>query len=76
MERQCALHELVGGSWDDGGAASPPSKTDAPSLACRLEGPDSVSSDSQRDLTSGMLKVNSPALRQWGGQEDTKRESC
>ena len=33
----------------------------------KVEGPDTVSSDSQRDLTSGMLKVNSSALEEWGG---------
>ena len=32
----------------------------------KAEGPNSVSSDSQRGLTSGMLKVNSSALREWG----------
>ena len=41
----------------------------------KVEGPDSVSSDSQRDLTSGMLKVNSSDLREQGGQEDVERES-
>ena len=40
-----------------------------------VEGPDSMSSDSQRDLTTGMLKGNSSAWRA-GGQEDTGRESC
>ena len=42
----------------------------------KVEGLDSVSSDSQWDLTYGMLKVNSSALREWGGQEDTEKESC
>ena len=32
----------------------------------KAEGPNSVSSDSQRGLTSGMLKVNSSALREQG----------
>ena len=40
------------------------------------EGPDSVSSDSQQDLTSGILKVNSSTLGEWGGQEDNGREGC
>ena len=35
----------------------------------KAEGPDCVSSDSQRYLTSGMLKVNSSALREQGGRE-------
>ena len=42
----------------------------------KAEGPDSVSSDSQQDLISGMLKVNSFAFGERGGQEDTGRESC
>ena len=33
----------------------------------KVEGPDCMSSDSQGDLTSGMLKVNSSALRARGG---------
>ena len=33
----------------------------------KVEEPDSVSSDSQQDLTSGMSKVNTPALREQGG---------
>ena len=32
----------------------------------KAEEPNSVSSDSQWGLTSGMLKVNSSALREWG----------
>ena len=51
---------------------SPPSKAEPPSLAyksggAKVEGPDCVSSDRQQDLTSGMLKVNSSALRERGG---------
>ena len=42
----------------------------------KAEGLDSVSSDSQRDLTFGTLKVNSSALGEQGGREDTGRESC
>ena len=41
----------------------------------RVEGPDCMSSESQGDLTSGMLKVNSSAQRA-GGPEDTGRERC
>ena len=41
----------------------------------KAEGPDSMSADSQRDLTSAMLKVNSPP-RRVGGQKDTGRERC
>ena len=33
----------------------------------KAEGPHSVSSDSQQDVTSGMFKVNSSALREQGG---------
>ena len=33
----------------------------------KTEGLDCMSSDSQQDLTSGMLKVNSSALGEWGG---------
>ena len=39
-------------------------------------GLDSMSSESQQDLTSGMLKVNSSTLGEQGGQEDAARESC
>ena len=38
------------------------------------EGPDCMSSDSQRDLTTRMLKVNTSALREQGGQG--KRMPC
>ena len=41
----------------------------------KVQGPDCVSSDSQRDLTSGILKVNSSALGERGGREDSGRES-
>ena len=41
----------------------------------KAKGPDSVSSDSQQDLISGMLKVNSSALGERGGREDTGKES-
>ena len=36
----------------------------------KAEGPDYMSSESQWDLISGKLKVNSSALGEWGGQED------
>ena len=42
----------------------------------KVEGLDCVHSDSQEDLTSGMLKVNSSALRARGGREGTRKESC
>ena len=42
----------------------------------KAEGPDSMGSISQWDLTSGMLKVNNSALGEQGGQEDAGRESC
>ena len=42
----------------------------------KAKGPDSMSSDRQQDLTSGMLKVNSSALREWGRHGDVGRESC
>ena len=55
---------------------SPPDKAEPPEVwLAKAEGPDSMSSDSQRDLTFGMLKVNSSALGEQGGREDTGRES-
>ena len=54
------LQGLVGGSWGGGGAA-------------KAEGLDYVSYDSQQDLISGMVKVNSSALGEQGGREDTRR---
>ena len=41
----------------------------------KTEGPDYMSSDSQRDLTSGMLKVSSSAQKA-EGRENNGRESC
>ena len=41
----------------------------------KTEGLDCMSSDSQQDLTSGMLKVKSSAQRA-EGLEDNGRESC
>ena len=56
---------------------SPRGKAEPPEIwLAKAEGLDCVSSDSQQDLTSGMLKVNSFALREWGGQKDAGRESC
>ena len=75
MERQCVLYGLAGGSQAVEG--QPAGQGRAPKVwLAKVEGLDGVSSDSQRDLTSGMLKVNSSALRERGGREDTKRESC
>ena len=71
----CVLHGLVGGSQGNGGAARPARRNPRVWLA-KAEGLDCVSSHRQQDLTSGMLKVNSSALREQGGQEDAGRESC
>ena len=72
---QCALHRLAGGSQVVEG--QPTGQGRAPEVwLAKAEGPDSMSSDSQWDLTSGMLKVNSSALGEQGGQEDAGRESC
>ena len=73
-ERWCALHGLVGGSQGRGGEARQARQSPQVWLA-KAEGPDSMSADSQRDLTSAMLKVNSPP-RRVGGQKDTGRERC
>ena len=54
------------GQW----RGSPPCKAEP---LAKAKGPDSVSSDSQRDLISGMLKVNNSTLEDQGGQEDTGR---
>ena len=42
----------------------------------KVERPNSMSSDSQQGLTSGMLKVNSSALREQERRVDTGKESC
>ena len=53
-----------------------PGKAEPPEVwLAKAEGPDCVSSDSQQDLTSGMLKVNS-SLSESGKGEDARRESC
>ena len=59
------LHGLVGGRRGGGGATGgrPGRQGRAPKLRlAKAVGPDSMSSDSQQDLTYGMLKVNSSAL--------------
>ena len=56
--------------WEGAGAmdGQPTWEGRAPEVwLAKVEGPDSVSSESQWDLTSGMLKVNSSALREQGG---------
>ena len=73
-KRQCMLHRQVGVS-QGGGVAAHPARQSPQVWLAKAEGPDSLSSDSQRDLTSGMLKVNSSALRELGGQEYARRES-
>ena len=66
--------------WQEGAGAvegQPAGQGRAPKVClAKAEWPDTVRSDSQWDLTSGMLKVNSSAFRELGGQEDAKRESC
>ena len=66
--------------WQEGARAvegQPAQQGRAPKVwLAKAEGQDSMSSDSQQDLTSGMLKVNSSALREWGGQENARTESC
>ena len=42
----------------------------------KAKGLDCVSSDTQWDLTSGMLIVNSSAFGGQEGGQDTRRESC
>ena len=71
MERGFTLHGLAGGSRLGGGSRQSPRV-----WLAKAEGLDCVNSDSQQDLTSGMLKVNSSALGEQGGQEDNRRESC
>ena len=58
VERRCALPDWLGGAWWWRG--SPTSKAEP---LAKAEGPDAICSDIQRDLTSGMLKVNTSALR-------------
>ena len=51
--------------WREGAGAvegSPPRKAEPPVWLAKAEVLDCMSSDSQWDLTSGMLKVNSSAL--------------
>ena len=68
----CVLHGLVGGSREVEGQSTRQGRGAEVWLA-KAEGPDCVSSDSQQDLTSGMLKVNSSALREQGGREEGER---
>ena len=60
--------------WEGAGRwrGSPPARQSPQVWLAKAEGPDSMSSDSQQDLTSGMLKVNSSALGERGGQKDTE----
>ena len=69
------LHRLAGGSPGVEGQASRQGRAPEVWLA-KVEEADCVSFDSQWDLTSGMLKVNSSALGEREGQEDSRRESC
>ena len=73
---EAVLATWTGGKEPGWWRGSLPSKAEPPSLAATAEGPDCVSSDSQWDFTFGMLKVYSSALGEWGGREDTRRESC
>ena len=69
------LHGLAGGSRAVEG--QPTGQGRAPEVwLAKAEWPDSVSSDSEWDLISGMLKVNCSALGEQGRQEDAGRESC
>ena len=65
--------------WQEGARAvegQPALQGRAPKVwLAKAEGLDCVSSDSQWNLTSGMLKVNSSALGERGGREDTGKES-
>ena len=58
------------GGREPGQRGSPPAKQSPRVWLAKAEGPDGVCSDSQQDLTSGMLRVNSSALREWGGREE------
>ena len=69
------LHRLAGGGRVVAKQPSHQGRATEKWLA-KVEGTDSVSSDSQGDLPSGMLKVNTSALRDLGGQENNLRESC
>ena len=64
--------------WEAAGAVErqPTWQGRAPGVwLAKVEGLDCMSSDSQRDLTSGILKVNSSAHGLQGGLEDARRES-
>ena len=64
-EAVCATR--TGRRLQGGGGAACPTRQSPQVCLTKAEGPDCVSSDSQQDLTSGMLKVNSFALGEWGG---------
>ena len=61
MERWCRTGGREHGQW----RGSPPGKAESQIWLAKAEGPDCMSSDSQQELISGMLKVNSSALREW-----------
>ena len=65
VERWCMLHRLAGRTQGSGGAARWAGQSPKVWLA-KEKRQDPMRSDSQRDLTSGMLKVNSSALRVGG----------
>ena len=56
----------TGGREPRGGGATHLARQSPPVWLAKAEGPDCMSSHSQRDLTSGILKVNSSVLREWG----------
>ena len=71
-----AVHATQTGGREQGGGGVAHLARQSPRVwLAKAEGPDCMSSDSQRDLTSGMLKFNSSAWRA-GGREDTGRERC
>ena len=62
--------------WEGAGAVEgqPAQQGRAPEVwLAKAEGLDCLSSDSQQDLTSGMLKVNSSALGEWEGERTPGR---
>ena len=61
--REAVCATWTGGREPGGGGAARPARQSPPKVwLAKAEGPDSVSSDSQWNLTSGMLKVNSSDL--------------
>ena len=63
-EAVCATR--TGGRELGGGGAAHLARQSPGVWLAKGEGPDCMSSDSQGDLTSGMLKINSSALREQG----------